>query len=196
MKRCAWCCDNGIVQKYHDEEWGIPLHDDRKHFEYISMEVMQCGLNWTLMLKKRDIFQKCFLNFDYEKIAAFTKEDIERIMNEEGMIRSIRKIEAIIGNAKAFLNIIQEFGSFDNYIWSFSDHKTVIYTKHFRGEWEASNELSDKLSKDLKKRGFKYLGSITVFSHLQACGIINDHSPDCYMYDKLIRMGNVRFINE
>ena len=194
-KRCAWCCDNGIVQKYHDEEWGIPLHDDRKHFEYISMEVMQCGLNWTMMLKKREIFKQCFSDFDYVKIADYTEQDIAEILGVEGMIKSRRKIEAIITNAKAYLKIIEEFGSFDQYIWSFSNHESLVYLKHHRGQGEVSNEISDKLSKDLKKRGFKYLGSITVFSHLQACGIINDHSPECYMYDKLIHMGNVRYID-
>ena len=195
IKRCTWCCDNGIVQKYHDEEWGIPLHDDRKHFEYISMEVMQCGLNWTMMLKKRDIFRKCFSDFDYVQIAEYTEQDIDRILNVEGMIKSIRKIEAIIANAKAYLQIIEEFGSFDQYIWSYSDSASLVYLKHHRGQGEVSNEISDKLSKDLKKRGFKYLGSITVYSHLQACGIINDHSPDCFMYDKLIHMGNVKYID-
>lgn len=195
IKRCTWCCDNGIVQKYHDEEWGIPLHDDRKHFEYISMEVMQCGLNWTMMLKKRDIFKKCFSDFDYVKIADYSEQDIDRILNVEGMIKSRRKIEAIIANAKAYMKIIEEFGSFDKYIWSYSGNESLVYLKHHRGQGEVSNEISDKLSKDLKKRGFKYLGSITVFSHLQACGIINDHSPECFMYDKLIHMGNVRYID-
>lgn len=195
MQRCSWCCDNGIVQKYHDEEWGIPLHDDRKHFEYISMEVMQCGLNWTMMLNKRDIFKKCFNAFDYYQIAEFTEQDIGRILQVDGMIRSRRKIEAIISNAKAYIAIIEELGSFDKYIWSFSDNRTFVYLKHQKGFGETRNELSDRLSCDLKKRGFKYLGSITVFSHLQACGIINDHSTDCYMYEKLIQMENVRYIH-
>ena len=195
MERCSWCCDNGIVQRYHDEEWGIPLHDDRKHFEYLSMEVMQCGLNWTMMLKKRDIFRKCFSDFDYTQVANYSEQDVIRILGVEGMIRSRRKIEAIIGNAKAYLKIIEEFGSFDRYIWSYSGNESLVYLKHQRGEGEVRNEISDKLSKDLKKRGFKYLGSITVFSHLQACGMINDHSPQCYMYEKLIRMGNVRYID-
>lgn len=196
IKRCTWCCDNGIVQKYHDEEWGIPLHDDRKHFEYISMEVMQCGLNWTMMLKKRDVFKKCFSDFDYVKIADYSEQDIDRILNVEGMIKSRRKIEAIIANAKAYMKIIEEFGSFDKYIWSYSGNESLVYLKHHRGQGEVCNEISDKLSKDLKKRGFKYLGSITVFSHLQACGIINDHSPECFMYEKLIHMGNVRYIDD
>ncbi len=196
MERCEWCCDGGLNQQYHDNEWGIPLHNDRKHFEYISLEVMQCGLSWTLMLKKREIFKKCFADFDYVKIAEFTEKDVEDILLTEGMIKSRRKIEAIIANAKAFIKIIDEYGSFDEYIWSFTDGKTHVYLKHHKGEWEASNELSDRVSRDLKKRGFKYLGSITVFSHLQACGIINDHTPDCFMYEKLIHMGNVRYIKE
>lgn len=194
MERCAWCCDGGIVQKYHDEEWGIPVHDDRKQFEYLMMEVMQCGLNWTLMLKKRKIFRECFENFDFEKIALFDEEKIEKILQTEGMIRSRRKVEAVINNAKCFQKIRREFGSFDRYIWSYTEGKSFVYRKHQMGQWEASNELSDRVSKDLKKRGFKYLGSITVFSHLQACGIINDHSCDCWMYQELIQRGNVRYI--
>ena len=147
------------------------------------------------MLKKRDIFKKCFSDFDYVKIADYSEQDIDRILNVEGMIKSRRKIEAIIANAKAYMKIIEEFGSFDKYIWSYSGNESLVYLKHHRGQGEVSNEISDKLSKDLKKRGFKYLGSITVFSHLQACGIINDHSPECFMYDKLIHMGNVRYID-
>lgn len=185
--RCAWCCDGGLNQKYHDEEWGIPLHDDQKHFEYLMLEVMQCGLSWTLMLKKREIFRHCFADFDYHKVAEFTEQDIDRILNTDGMIRSRRKICAIIHNAKCFLHIIDDCGSFDQYIWSFTNGKTHIYPKHHQGFWEAKNGLSDRVSADLKKRGFKFLGSITVFSHLQACGIINDHSPDCWMYDRLIQ---------
>lgn len=196
MERCNWCCDNGIVQKYHDEEWGIPLHDDKKHFEFLLMEVMQCGLNWTMMLKKRDIFRQCFADFNYKLISKFTESDIDRIMQTEGMIRSRRKIEAVIGNAGNFIRIVEEFGSFDNYIWSFSDFETIIYRKHQLGQGEASNALSDCISRDLRKRGMKYLGSITVFSHLQACGIINDHSPGCWMYDRLIKMASVKYVDD
>lgn len=195
-KRCAWCCDGGLNQTYHDNEWGIPLHHDRKQFEFLMLEVMQCGLSWTLMLKKREIFRKCFANFDYNKIAEFKEEDIERILNTDGMIRSRRKICAVIHNARCFLKIIEEYGSFDTFLWSFTDHHTYIYRKHQRGDWEAKNELSDCVSSALKKRGFQYLGSITVFSHLQACGIINDHSPDCWMYDRLVRNTNVRYIED
>ncbi len=196
MERCGWCLDGGILQKYHDEEWGNPLHDDKKHFEYLLMEAMQCGLNWTMMLKKREVFRKCFEAFDYQRIADYTEKDIERIMNTEGMIKSRGKISAIISNAKCFLKVIEEFGSFDHYIWSFSDYHTFVYAKHQQGQGEVRNELSDRLSRDMKKRGFKYLGSITIFSHLQACGIINDHACNCFKYEKLIKDGNVKYIYE
>ena len=165
MERCEWCLDGGILQKYHDEEWGNLLHDDKKHFEYLLMETMQCGLNWTMMLKKREIFRKSFDNFDYQLIAFYDDDKVERIINTDGMIKSRRKITAIISNAKCFLNVIKEFGSFDNYIWSFSNNYTIVYVKHQQGQAEVRNELSDRLSKDMKKRGFKYLGSITNFSH-------------------------------
>lgn len=194
MERCKWCCDGGINQKYHDEEWGIPLHDDQKHFEFISMEVMQCGLNWTMMLKKRKIFRECFADFDYRTIADFSEKQIEEILKKEGMIKSRRKIEAIIHNARCFLQIIDDFGSFDHYIWSFTNGQTFIYRCHHEGQLESKNALSDQISKDLKKRGFKYLGSITVYSHLQACGIINDHDPACFRYQELIGAGNITYI--
>lgn len=192
--RCAWCCDGGLNQNYHDSEWGIPLHDDQKHFEFLMMEVMQCGLSWTLMLKKREIFRQCFAGFDYHIVAEFGDTDIERILNVAGMIKSRKKISAVIHNAQCFLRIIEEFGSFDNFIWSFTDHQIHVYLKHQRGEWEAKNDLSDRISSELKRRGFKYLGSITVYSHLQACGIINDHEPMCWMYNELIPKSNVQYI--
>ncbi|WP_099467273.1 DNA-3-methyladenine glycosylase I [Konateibacter massiliensis] len=196
MERCDWCCDEGLAQKYHDEEWGTPLHDDRGHFEFLSMEVMQCGLNWMMMLKKREIFRECFDDFDFNLVAQYDEEKIETIMNTENMIRSRRKVEAIINNAKCFLKIIAEFGSFDAYIWSYTDNQTLVYKKHQNGQAVARNELSDRLSKDIKKRGFKYLGSITVYSHLQACGIINDHERKCWMYEEIIKRGNIRYVEE
>lgn len=194
MNRCAWCCDGGIVQKYHDEEWGIPLHDDQRHFEYLMMEVMQCGLNWTMMLKKREIFRDCFDDFDFHQIALYEEEKIEQILQKEGMIRSRRKVEAVINNAKRFLEIIEECGSFDQYLWSYTGNKSLVYRQHQSGEPVARNELSDRVSRDLKKRGFKYLGSITVYSHLQACGMINDHDPQCWMYQELTGKGDVLYL--
>lgn len=182
MCRCGWCQDDGLLQKYHDGEWGIPVHDDKKQFEFLMLEVMQCGLNWNMMLKKRDVFRACFDDFDFEKIALYTDADAERILNTEGMIKSPRKVNAIIHNARLFMDIRREFGSFDEYIWGWSGHKTILYRGHGSGRIPAKNRLSDTISADLKKRGFKYLGSITVYSHLQACGIINDHHKDCFMY--------------
>lgn len=196
MNRCEWCLDGGVLQAYHDEEWGNLVHDDKKHFEYLLLEAMQCGLNWTMMLKKRGIFKEQFDNFDYELITKYDEVKVENIMNAEGMIKSRRKIEAIINNAKCFMKVIQEFGSFDNYIWSFSNYHTLIYVKHQKGYGEVRNELSDSLSYDMKKRGFKYLGSITLFSHLQACGIINDHACNCYKYQTILKKGKIKYIYE
>lgn len=183
---CQWDKNSELNIHYHDEEWGIPLHDDRGQFEFLMMEVMQCGLNWTMMMKKREIFRSCFDNFDYSRIAEYDDTDIERIMNTEGMIHSRRKIEAIIHNAKCFLKIREEFGSFDTYLWGYSENKTILYHKHNDGYIPVSNGLSDKISRDLKKRGFKYLGTVTVYSYLQACGIINDHDKNYPCYQKIV----------
>lgn len=185
MAYCNWGTNLDILIAYHDTEWGVPLHDDRGQFEFLMMEVMQCGLNWTMMMKKREIFRSCFDNFEFDKIAEYTEEDIERILGVPGMIKSRRKIEAIINNAKCFQKIRQEFGSFDAYLWAYSDGKTILYNKHEDGYIPVSNGLSDEISKDLKKRGFKYLGTVTVYSHLQACGMINDHGSDCPCYKRI-----------
>lgn len=185
MGYCGWNSASEIDRHYHDTEWGIPVHDDRKQFEYLMMEVMQCGLSWELMLRKREIFRQCFDNFDFDKVAAYDERDVERIMNTEGMIRSPRKIRAIINNARCFQKIRNLYGSFSNYLWAYADGKTIIYSSHGGGRIPASNGLSARISKDLKSKGFKYLGAITVYSHLQACGIINDHDRDCPCYKKI-----------
>ena len=164
----------------------VPFHDDRKQFEFLMMEVMQCGLNWNMMIKKREIFRDCFDDFDYDRIAAYDDTDVERIMNTEGMIRSESKIRAVISNARCFQNIREEIGSFDEYLWGYSDGKTILYTGHEKGQIPVSNALSDRISKDLKKRGLKYLGTVTVYSHLQACGIICDHDKECPCYDRIV----------
>lgn len=190
MNKCSWCRDGGILENYHDDEWGTIIRDDRKHFEYLLMEAMQCGLSWMLMLKKREVFRSCFDNFDFNLIALYDDEKINSIINFKDMIKSRKKIEAIINNSKCFLNIINEFGTFDKYLWSFTDYKTVVYKSHQDGFAEVRNELSDCISKDMKKRGFKYLGSITIFSHLQSCGIINDHERECYKYNELLKNAN------
>lgn len=186
MERCSWCLCNEKMIKYHDEEWGVPLYDDRKQFEFLMMEVMQCGLNWDMMVQKREIFQRCFDDFDYQKVAEYTEEDIQRIMETEGMIRSERKIRAVIHNAQCFMKVREEFGTFSDYLWGFSKSKVILYMGHQKGKIPAKNGLSDKISRDLKKRGFKYLGSVTVYSHLQACGMINDHTEGCFRYQKVM----------
>lgn len=185
MAYCTWCRSEAD-RRYHDEEWGVPLHDDRGQFEFLMLEVMQCGLSWSLMLKKREIFRKCFDDFDFEKISEYGEEDIQRILNTEGMIRSRRKTEAVINNAVCFRRLREEYGSFSDYLWAYSDGKTILYNGHGDGKIPACNGLSDRIGRDLKKRGFKYLGSITVYSHLQACGIINDHGSDCPCYKKIV----------
>ena len=169
MSYCNWEHTSELNRKYHDTEWGIPLHDDRGQFEYLMLEVMQCGLRWDLIINKRSIFNKCFDNGDYDKIAAYTQADIDRIINTPGMIKSHCKVAAIINNAKRFQQIRKEYGTFCNYLWAFSEGKTLLYDKHNDGYIPVSNGLSDKISKDLKKRGFKYLGTVVIYAHLQAC---------------------------
>lgn len=186
-QRCAWCLDGGRMQEYHDTEWGVPVHDDQKLFEFLTLEVLQCGLNWAMILKKRDTFRRCFDGFDYEKIARYDEKKIQEIMIVPNMIRSPGKIRAIIHNASEFIKIRKKFGSFDAYIWSFTNYQTVVYPVHAQGKVPAKNALSDAVSKDLKRRGFKYTGSVTVYSCLQACGIINDHAKSCFRYLQLTR---------
>ncbi len=187
MSYCNWDKASEKCLAYHDTEWGVPVHDDQKQFEFLMLEVMQCGLNWNIVINKRDIFRACFDDFDYDKIANYTETDIERIMNTEGMIKSRRKIEAVIHNAKCFQKIRQEFGSFCNYLWAYSQGKTILYDKHNDGYIPVSNALSDKISKDLKSRGFKFLGTVVIYSHLQACGVINDHDKNCPRYDFIVK---------
>ncbi len=182
MSYCNWDKTSIVNLKYHNEEWGVPLHDDKGQFEYLSLEVMQCGLSWSIVINKREILRACFDDFDFDKVALYGPHDVERIMSTEGMIKSVRKIEAIVSNAKCFQKIRREFGSFDAYLWRFSDFKTILYNKHEKGYIPVSNGLSLKISKDLKKRGFKFLGPVVMYSHLQACGIINDHDENCERY--------------
>lgn len=160
----------------------MPVRDDRRQFEYLMMEVMQCGLSWDLMMKKREIFRAVFERFDFDRIATYGDADVERILSHDGMIRSRRKIEAVIQNARAFIEVRRTFGTFTAYIWGFSDGKTILYDGHGKGLIPASNGLSADIGADLRKRGFKHLGPVTVYSHLQACGIINDHIETCPRY--------------
>lgn len=174
----AWCRTTADTL-YHDREWGVPLHDDRGQFEFLMLEVMQCGLSWQLMLKKRAVFRQCFDRFNYERIARYTAADVRRILRTPDMIKSPRKIKAVIQNAKAFCQIRREYGSFSDFLWNYCGGKTILYAGHASGAVPAANGLSARLSAELKKRGFTFLGPVTVYSHLQACGIINDHSRGC-----------------
>ena len=185
MSYCDGWCATADDQKYHDTEWGVPLHDDRKLFEFLMLEVLQCGLSWQLMIKKRAIFRRCFDQFDYTKIAAYGPKDIKRILNTPGMIRSERKIKAIIQNARVFLQVRKEFGSFSKFLWSYSGGKSIIYKGHARGVVPVSNGLSAQISRDLKARGFTFLGPVTIYSYLQSCGMINDHDYDCPLFKKI-----------
>ena len=173
------------MQEYHDQEWGIPTHDDQKLFEYLVLESLQAGLSWELIIRKRETIRKCFCNFDVEKVASFDINDIERIMHTDDMIKSLRKVNAMISNAKAFIDVQKEFGNFNKYLWSYSNGKTICYKGHEQGINISKNNLSTLISNDLKKRGFKYVGPVIIYSYLQACGMINDHDKDCICYQKI-----------
>lgn len=180
-ERCPWCLINEEMKLYHDTVWGVPTHDDREQFKHLSMEVMQCGLNWNIVLLKQSTLERCFADFDFEAVAAFGEDDITRITETQGMIRSPRKIAAIINNAGRFLEIRNEFGSFSNYIWSFIGGVSIVYDEHGNGAENIppSNDLSKRISADMKKRGFSFVGPVTIYSHMQACGMINDHLKTC-----------------
>lgn len=185
MERCPWPGKDPLYIKYHDEEWGVPVHDDRKQFEFLVLESAQAGLSWITILRKRENYRKAYQDFDPVKVAAFDENKVQELLQNPGIIRNRRKIEASINNAKMFLKIVEEFGSFDKYIWSFVDYEPVVNNWVDISELPAKTELSDRVSNDLKKRGFKFLGSTIVYSHLQATGIINDHIKSCLRYKEL-----------
>jgi DNA-3-methyladenine glycosylase I len=185
MNRCPWCLGNELYIKYHDEEWGVPVHDDRKHFEFLILEGVQAGLSWLTILKKRENYRKAYDNFDVKKVSEYDEAKIEELMNNPDIIRNRRKIEASINKAKKFLEVQKEFGSFDNFIWSFVDNNVVKNHWKDLSEIPATSELSDKVSKELKRRGFKFVGSTIIYAHLQAIGLINDHLVTCFRYDQV-----------
>lgn len=179
MNRCSWCGDDPLYVKYHDEEWGKPVHDDRVHFEFLILESAQAGLSWITILRRRENYREAFADYNPEVVATFNEEDVERLMQNEGIIRNRKKIEAAIGNAKAFLEIQREFGSFDKYIWNFTGGEIVMGSAEDVSDLPAKTELSERVSKDLKKRGMKFLGPTILYAHLQAVGIVNDHVLGC-----------------
>lgn len=180
VNRCPWCEGDELYTRYHDTEWGKPNHDDRVHFEFIVLESAQAGLSWITILRKRENYRKAYDNFDPEIVAKYDDNKIEELMNDKGIVRNRRKIDASINNAKCFMDVQSEFGSFDNYIWGFVDGKQIVNSFKDMSELPSKTELSDKISKDLKKRGFKFLGSVIVYSYMQAIGIVDDHLQDCF----------------
>jgi DNA-3-methyladenine glycosylase I len=178
LKRCAWCGTDPLYMKYHDEEWGREVHDDKILFEFLVLESAQAGLSWITILRRRENYRKAFADFDVHKVAAFTDEDVERLMQDAGIIRNRLKILAAISNAKLFIEVQKEFGSFDKYLYSFMpDGKPINNTS---GSTPASTPLSDAISKDMKKRGFKFFGTTICYAHMQATGMVNDHVPECH----------------
>lgn len=190
MKRCPWCENNDLYLKYHDEEWGVPVHDDNRHFEFLILEGVQAGLSWLTVLKKRENYRKAYDNFDPFKIAKYDENKIFQLMNNKGLIRNIRKVEASINNAKKFIDIQKEFGSFDTYIWNFVNNKPIVNYWKNESEIPSKTELSDKVSEKLRDRGFKFVGSTIIYSHLQATGIINDHLIDCFRFNQINEKSN------
>jgi DNA-3-methyladenine glycosylase I len=183
--RCPWPSDDSLMIKYHDNEWGVPLHNDRKLFEFLILEGFQAGLSWRTILHKRKNFRKAFDKFDFNKVAKYNRRKINSLLKNEGIIRNKLKIEGAISNAKAFLQVKKEFGTFNKYIWSFVDGKPIDNKFKSLKELPTKTKLSDKISQDLKKRGFKFVGSTIVYAHMQATGMVNDHIVSCYKYKEL-----------
>lgn len=184
-KRCTWCGSDPLYVAYHDQEWGVPLYDDRRLFEMLILEGAQAGLNWLTILKKRSNYRRAFDQFDAEKIARYGSEEIQRLMQDAGIVRNRLKIEATIKNARGFLQLADEFPSFANYLWSYVDHKPVTNAWQKVADIPAHSPASERLSKDLKKRGFNFVGSTICYAFMQAVGMINDHTVDCFRYHEI-----------
>ncbi len=185
--RCRWA-NSAAMKKYHDTEWGTPIHNDRLLFEFLILEGAQAGLSWSTILQKRENFRKAFDNFDAKKITQYNNQKIEELMNNEGIIRNRLKVNAVIANARAFLEVQKEFGSFDKYIWKFVNHKPIINKFKELSELPSKTEQSELMSKDLKKRGFKFVGPTIIYSFMEAVGIVNDHVVDCFRYNEINKM--------
>ena len=179
--RCGWCLSSDLYKNYHDEEWGVPVYDDQKLFEFLILETFQAGLSWITILNKRNNFRLAFDGFDYLKIAQYPEEKIQELLQDAGIIRNQLKIRAAVTNAVAFMKVQEEFGSFSKYIWEFTDGKPIDNKRQSLKEVPATSPLSDEISKDLKKRGFKFVGSTVVYAHMQATGMVDDHVEDCWL---------------
>jgi DNA-3-methyladenine glycosylase I len=183
--RCPWCLGFAEYVIYHDTEWGVPVVDDRTHFEFLVLESAQAGLSWSTVLKKREGYRNAFADFDYEIVAEFPESYVKELLQDKNIIRNILKIKGAINNAKRFMEVQQEFGSFSNYIWGFVGGKPIQNSLKSMENAPATTLESDRLAKDMKKRGFKFLGSITLYAHMQATGLMNDHLVDCFRYNKV-----------
>ena len=192
MKRCSWCGDDELYIKYHDREWGVPVYDDRKHFEFMVLESAQAGLSWLTILKKREGYREAYANFDPKVVAGFSDEKIEELLKHKGIIKNGKKIKASVNNAQRFIEIQEEFGNFSNYLWKFVDYQPLINSWNDESEIPAQTDLSVAVSKDLKKRGFTFLGPIIVYSHLQATGVVNDHIQACFRYRQITSLESNR----
>ncbi len=186
-KRCAWCGDDALYVKYHDKEWGVPVYDDQMLFEFLILEGAQAGLSWLTVLRKRENYRKAFLNFDPNKVAKFSEKKILRLLQDEGIIRNKLKIRATVNNAKCFLKVQKEFGSFAKYQWSFVNGRQIVNNFKSMKSLPAKTEVSNVFAKDLKDRGFKFVGSTIIYAHMQACGMVNDHEISCFRYNKVAR---------
>ncbi|OIQ17635.1 MAG: DNA-3-methyladenine glycosylase [Flavobacterium sp. MedPE-SWcel] len=178
--RCKWCEGDSLYEKYHDEEWGKPVRDDATLFEFLLLETFQAGLSWITILRKRENFRKAFDNFDYKKIALYSQDKIDELLQDTGIIRNKLKVNSAVSNAQLYIKIQEEFGSFSNYFWAFTDGKPIDNKFKSLSEVPATTPLSDKISKDMKKRGFKFVGSTVIYAHMQATGMVNDHILDCH----------------
>lgn len=182
IKRCPWVSQNSLYEKYHDEEWGVPVYNDQKIFEFLVLESAQAGLSWLTILKKRENYREAFANFNPQKVAKFTNRDFNRLMKNAGIIRNKLKIKAAINNAKLFLEIQKEFGSFSAYMWSFVNNKIIYHKIKKTTDYPVKIQEAEDWAKDLKKRGFKFLGPTIVYAHMQAVGMVNDHSTNCFRH--------------
>jgi DNA-3-methyladenine glycosylase I len=183
--RCPWCLGFPEYVTYHDTEWGVPVYDDLVHFEFLILESAQAGLSWATILKKREGYRKAFADFDYRVVAGFPESYVQELLQDPGIIRNVLKIRAAINNAQCFIKVQEEFGSFSNYIWGFVGGKPIQNSLRTMGEAQATTPESDRLAKDLKKRGFKFLGSTTIYAHMQATGLVNDHLIDCFRHQQV-----------
>lgn len=190
VKRCGWCEGDPLYEAYHDHEWGVPVLEDDKLFEFLTLETFQAGLSWITVLRKRNNFREAFDNFDYRKIAQYKDAKVTELMQNAGIIRNQMKIRAAVTNAHKFMEIQEEFGSFTRYIWSFVDGEPIQNEVENYKEAPSTTEISDKLSKDLKKRGFKFVGSTVIYAHMQATGMVNDHQLDCFRYEEVKKIGD------